>query len=130
MFLKVLGNKKQVVNKLNKIIPFNFLSTKNSRFTSSLKSAKLSGNEDTIDLKIFKDAIKSGCQNLQSNYEPVSQADKEGFLTENRWVLFDKESTKRMELRKSTGEFDISVIFSNIPPEMTSMDESGILIII
>jgi hypothetical protein len=74
----------------------------------------------------LKNAFKSELAEIEKNYEPVSETDKNTFLTTYNWIFIDKPDTKNLELRKSTGEFDLTVKFSSRAPELNS-DESGTL---
>jgi hypothetical protein len=123
LFKRVLSRSTQLTTKTNLVKTF-----KNVKLINSNFSTRLSEDTNKFDLSSLKNTIKSELGEIEKNYEPVSDADKNTFLTTGRWVLIDKPNTKKIELRKSTGEFDVTVKFSSRAPEVNT-DESGRIII-
>ena len=105
---------------LQKLINFNFSNSKLSEKESNI-------NGDSVRSQGLSNALNYEIKNLEDNYVAPDTSEKEAFLNTNRWVLFEKNDKSWMELRKSIGEFDISVRFASKPPELgrEERDETG-----
>lgn len=108
---------------LIKLSKFNFVSSSNDKDS-------IQDSEDFINTKKLVELIDSEIQSQENSYDSIDSEKKE-FLDKNRWVLFEKtksnEKNLYIELKKSTGEFDISVKFASKPPEVidSTKDNSG-----
>ncbi len=126
MLLQTLLGKR--IKKINSTTIKKLIKTLSFGLSQKLKSIKSRDENGLIT------QIENEIKEAETRYEPVSQSDKEAFLSSNRWVLFEQENSLNMELRRSTGEFDISVRFSSkAPEEMTKEkeeNESGMILFI
>jgi hypothetical protein len=113
---------------LLKLSKFNFVSS--SKNKDSTQSINQNESEEHIETRKLVEVIESEMKTEENTYESIDSEKKE-FLNKNRWVLFEKtkpsEKNLFMELKKSTGEFDISIKFASKPPEVmeNTKDTSG-----
>lgn len=93
-----------------------------NKFNISSSKLKAQINDDKeVNTGALTSTLNEQIKLAESNYQAPDQNEKESFLSANKWVLFDKDNTNYLELKKSQGEFDISVRFSSQSPE--PMDE-------
>jgi hypothetical protein len=115
----LLGNNlRNFQNKLIKINKFNFAQKDKPNQTL---------DEDKINTNDLVEVLDKEIKDTEASYESVMPEGEE-FLKKNRWVLFEQDKNMMMELKKSTGEFDITVKFSSKPPEISdnTKESSGI----
>jgi hypothetical protein len=114
---------------LLKLSKFNFVSSSKNK-DSTQESINQNESEEHIETRKLVEVIESEMKTEENTYESIDNEKKE-FLNKNRWVLFEKtkpsEKNLFMELKKSTGEFDISIKFASKPPEVmeNTKDTSG-----
>ena len=91
------------------------------RINFSMKSFNFSKftfcNRNSIGSFNLVDTLNSEIKNSENSYVAPDQNEKESFLNKNRWVLFEQENSIKLGLKKSQGEFDVSIIFSSKAPE-------------
>jgi hypothetical protein len=109
---------------------FNFSNSSKNKEAHATQEESNKTDFQEINTKNLVDLIESEIKSEETSYESID-AEKNEFLSKNRWVLFEKtkpsEKNLFLELKKSTSEYDISVKFASKPPEVvdSTKDDSG-----
>ena len=112
---------------------FYFSGTSKNKEAHATQEESDKTDSQELNAKNLVDLIESEIKSVETNYESID-AEKNEFLSKNRWVLFEKtkpsEENLYLELKKSTSEYDISVKFASKPPEVvdSTKDDSGKII--
>ncbi len=97
-----------------------------SRFARTKINASYTSTLNKFNKRFFTSASTNGIiqslnneiKKVDDNYSPPDDKDKSTFLNTNKWVLFEEENSRRMALKKSKDEFDITIRYNSMVPEV------------
>jgi len=85
--------------------------TKYSAFIKATQCFSFATKTDSIS-----NILKSEINHEETNYSPVDQNELKTFFQNTKFEFVDKEDSLNMELRKTTGNFEIIINFQAKPP--------------
>lgn len=85
--------------------------TKYTAFNKSTQCFSFATKTDSI-----VNILKSEINHEETNYSPVDQNELKTFFQNTKFEFVDKEDSLNMELRKTTGNFEIIINFQAKPP--------------
>jgi complement component 1 Q subcomponent-binding protein len=101
---------------------FSSLLKRNFRYSNNLLKKNVFPFSAMLNSKTFETVISE----LKKNYEPLSENDKNEFLSKNRFVIIDKEENVDVILKKTEGDYEIELRFSSKSPEEIDKEDANI----
>jgi hypothetical protein len=113
-------------NKYGCLIIKNTFKFRVSKFSTKPRTIDI--GDSSKDTNSLNEVLNSQIKIMEDSYIPIDRNEEQNFLNSNSWVLFEKENSSNIALKKSQGEFDVNVRFSSKEPEMLGeqSDPSGI----
>ncbi len=70
----------------------------------------------TVNTEGLKQIIKSEVNHEETNYSPVDQNELKTFFQNTKFQFVDHENSLNLELKKTHGNYDVTVTFQAKPP--------------